>query len=233
MKRSIIYLLLMFVSTMALAQDQGPHYQQAKYCLSFADYQAGWWTDAKDVAKVTRSLSKVKWSGGTAIRFESPDKNLNRILKSEAFALIMNDTLYVNLRNKRHSGAKWGSGYALAYPFDNNKQLLFLERYVSSGQNMKVMMGTFAAGIIGGLAMTNSLDWKGKECFLIGSDSPETTYIGSEKVEELLKDKPDLLKRYSTFQSKKERRDAYNIMPLLIEAGLVDKTASLHRPQEK
>lgn len=233
MKRYTLCLLLSLVALTASAQDAGLHYQHAKYCMSFADYQADWWTDVDNVAKVTRSFGKVKWSGGTAIRFESTDKELSKLLKSQAFALMMNDTLYVNLRNMKHAGAKWGSGYALAYPFDHNKQLLFLERYVSTGQNMKVALGTFTAGIIGGFAMANTINWKGKECFLIESDNPETTYIGSEKMQELLKDKPDLLKRYSAFQTKKEQRDAYNIMPLLIEARLVSKSASLHKPQEK
>lgn len=94
MKRSLMYLLLIFSSTMALAQDQGPHYKQAKYCLSFAKYQAGWWTDTKDVAKVTRSLGRVKWSGGTAIRFESPDKRYIITRTSKAANYAKSDTLF-------------------------------------------------------------------------------------------------------------------------------------------
>lgn len=230
MKRSALCLLLSLVALMASAQDTALHYQHAKYCMSFADYQADWWTDVDNVAKVTRSLGKVKWRGGTSIQFKSTDKYLNRKLKSEVFAIAMNDTLYVNLRNMRYAGAGWGSGYAPAFPFNDNHQLLFIERYVGGGQNYETAL---VMGLITGVAVYRLTDWKGKVCYLIGSDNQKATFLNNKMMIELLANKPDLLKRYCALQNKKEQLDASYIMPLLIEAGLVPESATLHHQQNK
>jgi len=222
MKRIIFNLLLLLAPLALLAKNGNESYQKAKYCLSFVDFQEGKWIDAENVTKVTRSDSQIMWSGGTAIRFEGIDKETTKILKSKAFAVSMNDTIYVNLHSLKNSGARWGNGYSIAYPYDNNKHLLFLERYVSRGQNMKFALGGAFGGMVGGLIAAGTVDWVGKVCYLINHDDSKVTCIDGDEMQLILKDKPELLEDYNRVSPKKERRAASYVMPFLKKAGLVN-----------
>lgn len=215
--------LLLFVAVITVsAQDKATIYQHAKYCMTFADCKDGRWTEADSVVKVSRTEGQVKWSGGTSVRFNATDKELAKTLKSKAFAVVMNDTLYVNLHGMKHSGAKWGNGYSVAFPYDNFKQLLFVERYISRGQNMKVAVGAGLGGMVGGAIMAGvSCDWHNKVCYLIGPDTKKATCIDGDMMAEILKDRPELLEKFNQPKTKKERRMASNVMPILMETGLV------------
>lgn len=222
MKRIVTYTLFLFVPLEISAQNGAEDYQHAKYCLSFVDYQANKWIDADSITKIYRTDSQIMWSGGTAIRFNSIDKETTKILKSKAFAVSMNDTIYVNLHSLKNSGARWGNGYSIAYPYDNNKQLLFLERYVSRGQNMKFALGGAVGGMVGGLIAAGTIDWTGKVCYLINHDDSKVTCIDGDEMQQILKDKPELLENYNRVSPKKERRAATYVMPFLKKAGLVN-----------
>ena len=222
MKRIIFNLLLLLAPLTLFAKKENKNYQKAKYCLSFADYEAGKWIEVDNVAKITRTDNQIMWNGGTALRFESSDKETTKALKSKVFALMMNDTTYVNLHKLRNAGARWGNGYSMAYPYDNNKRLLFLERYVSRGQNIKFVMASTLGGMVGGLVAVGTTDWTGKVCYLVNSDKDKVTCIDGDEMQVILKDNPELLDDYNRVQPKKERRAATYVMPFLKKAGLVN-----------
>ena len=125
MKIIIINTLFLLAPLAISAQNEAENYQHAQYCLSFADYQASNWIDADSITKIYRTDSQIMWSGGTAIRFKGIDNETTKILKNKAFAVNMNDTIYVNLHSLKNARARWGNGYSIAYPYDNNKHLLF------------------------------------------------------------------------------------------------------------
>lgn len=223
LKRLTAFLLLCLIAVTASAQDKDTLYRHAKYCLTFADCKAGRWTDADSVVKVSRTAGQIKWNGGTSVRFDAANKDLGKTLKSKAFAVVMDDTLYVNVHGMKHAGVKWGNGYSVAFPYDNGEQLLFVERFISRGQNMKVAMGAGLGGIVGGVMMAGTLDWTGKVCYLIGDDTKKAICIDSDMMTDILKEHPELLEKYNQLKGKKEQRAASNVMPMLIELGLVRK----------
>lgn len=222
MKIIIINTLFLLAPLAISAQNEAENYQHAQYCLSFADYQASNWIDADSITKIYRTDSQIMWSGGTAIRFKGIDNETTKILKNKAFAVNMNDTIYVNLHSLKNAGARWGNGYSIAYPYDNNKHLLFLERYVSRGQNMKFALGGAVGGMVGGFIAAGTVDWTGKVCYLINHDDSKVTCIDGNEMQLILKDKPELLEDYNRVSPKKERRAATYVMPFLKKAGLVN-----------
>lgn len=200
----------------------------AKYCMSFEDYKEGNWIAIDTLKFIVRSDQQRKWSGGSDFEFDAFDRGINRILKNEAFAVWFYGTLYVNVANLRHAGAGWGTGYTYAFPFAGNTKILFTESYVSKTRNMLMGavsgVGGVIGGVIGGAAagFMSPTNLSKRVCYLVGSDDNNVECIDDSVVPGLLADYPDLLEDYEAGKSKKLRRSADFVMPLLKDAKLVD-----------
>lgn len=248
--KSVVIIAIMFCSTASIKAQNEDGWELAeqktvnenvsnneeknniKYCLSFADYKSGVWNDAGDVTIIKRTDDQILWSGGTALQLKSTNKQINAILNKKAFAVICDSILYVNLYKKKNRGARFGKGYAVGYKFDNNSQILFLERYISSakqlGKNMLASSTVFMGGIVGaavGATMINNsdnADIRNKVCYLISDDSNDVQCIDDKNIGSILANNNDLLDKYYKIEEKTFRRSASNVIPILKASGYLN-----------
>lgn len=225
-KKFWLLALFIFMAGVACAQSSDSENSvthAGKYCLSYTDYLDGKWVDVNSLTRVTRSQSAKLWSGGGDYKFEAQDGEQEKTLKKKAFAILFNDTLYVNIGPLRHSGAKFGNGYDQAYKMDGNR-LVLLAPYVSRAKSMSIGVAGGLGGAIGGAiagSASASAGWNNKVCYLISSADTKIQCIDEEVMPGLLASHPALLERYNKIDGRKERRKAEQVMPLLIEAGLL------------
>ena len=200
----------------------------ARYCMSYDDYVNNQWQTVEKLQRITRTEGQLKWSGGGLYRFKKEDKEFDKKLKKEVFAIEFGDTLYINLYGLKHKGAYFGIGYNSCYRMEN--KIVFTENYVSKKKNMAIGAlagaGGVFAGAIGGLAVgladySIHSQWAKHVCYIVDNNTKKVTLIDQETMPSLLADHPDLLSKYDKVEGKKEKRSAATVMPLLLKAGII------------
>lgn len=232
MKRNV-FLLVLFCMMALMANAE-----VAKYCMSYSDFVAGNW---KSVDELTAGRSKqaiqIK-SKDHCVYFKTGDKEADRLLKKEAFAVMYGKQLFVNCRNLRYKGAGLeDSQYVQAVRYDKDK--LCIMAYRTDALTALATVGTGVAGVlvdntalsvglIGssiGFGVANE-SLSNLKCYLVDSSvdekgRPDIKRINDEFMEELLADDSALLEKYKAIKSKSNRQSAANILPVLMEKGLV------------
>ena len=92
-------------------------FAQSRYALSFSDYMDGKFTALENLTIESRSKSKRFWNGGADFKPETGNKETDKLLKKDVKYIIHQDTLYVNCRQLRYQGCKFGSWYAPGFGF--------------------------------------------------------------------------------------------------------------------
>jgi len=237
MKKNVFVLALFcIVSMMANAEV-------AKYCMSYDDFVAGNWKSVDELtAGRTQQVCQMK-SGDHCVYFKTGDKESDEVLKKEAFAVMYGKQLFVNCRNLRYKDVSLEtSKYVQAIRYDKNK--LCILSYRTDGLTALASLGT----LVGGVLVDNtalSLTLLGTSigcdiannklsdlaCFLVDSGANEKgktaiTRINDEYMEKLLVNDAPLLERYKAVKAKHNRQSAGNILPILMEKGLVESAAN-------
>lgn len=75
-----------------------------KYCNSNEELAAGEWKTADSVTVITKTRNQQMWWGGNDFRFDSHDKQVKKLLKKDAFAIMYGDTLLLNTRPYKDRG---------------------------------------------------------------------------------------------------------------------------------
>lgn len=196
-------------------EDDGDKHEliTIKYCDSYEEFNNDNWHTTDSVWLITKSRSKQYVNGGCDYVFKSDNKELNKHLKKNAFAVMYNDTLLINAWIY-----KVAAGYARGFRMTDGR-LIF--KYFPN-QNMKIMGGGLAGGLMGSLAVMAANEHKAYKdvCYLIAPEQRDATVIDKKVMAELLKDYPELLTEYNTVK-KKDRKYASIILPLLSKAKLL------------
>ena len=128
-KYILCFMFLLFAAT---------SFAQSRYALSFSDYMDGKFTALENLTIESRSKSKRFWNGGADFKPETGNKETDKLLKKDVKYIIHQDTLYVNCRQLRYQGCKFGNWYAPGFRFGTGVKYLmnFSNRYASaySGQ---------------------------------------------------------------------------------------------------
>ena len=237
MKKNVFALALFcFVSMMANAEV-------AKYCMSYEDFVANNWKSLDSLtAGRTKQVCQIKNGDHGVFYFKTGDKQSDQVLKKEAFAVMYGQQLFVNCRNLRNNNdGLETSKYVQAVRYDKDK--LCILAYKTDGLTAVAAFGTAAAGLFVGntatrlsltgtsvaLGVLNS-DLSNLKCYLIDSTvnqqgKTKITRINDEFMEELLVDDAELLERYHAIKTKHNRQSAANILPILMEKGLVESAS--------
>lgn len=235
MKKNVFVLALFcIVSMMANAEV-------AKYCMSYEDFVANNWKSVDELtAGRTKQVCQIKSGDHGVFYFKTGDKQSDQVLKKEAFAVMYGQQLFVNCRNLRNnSGAGLEtSKYVQAVRYDKNKLCLLAFR--TDGVTAVAAFGAAAAGLFAGntaarLGFTSSSIALGianeslsnLKCYVVDGSVNEkskttVTRINDEFMAELLADDAPLLERYNAIKAKHNRQSAANILPILMEKGLVE-----------
>ena len=238
MKKNIFVLALFcFLSMMANAEV-------AKYCMSYEDFVADNWKSLDELtAGRTKQVCQIKSGDHGVFYFKTGDKQSDKVLKKEAFAVMYGQQLFVNCRNLRNGNVSLEtSKYVQAVRYDKDK--LCILAFKTDGVTAVAAFGTAAVGLFAGnttsrlgwtttsvaLGVINS-DLSNLKCYLLDSGANEqgktaVTRINDEFMAELLADDAPLLERYNAIKAKHNRQSAANILPILMEKGLVESASN-------
>lgn len=232
MKKNVfVIMVLCCVSMIAKAEV-------AKYCMSYADYVAGNWKSVDELTEGrTNQVCQLK-NDDHCVYFKTGDRACDLILKKEAFAVKYGNQLFVNCRNLRYNDVGLEtSKYVQAVPYGDNK--LCIMAYKTNGllaladiacftssifvSNNWVSLGLLGGSVGAGIANNSLSDFV---CYLIDSNAnakgkTPITCINDTFMENLLSDDAPLFGKYMAVKSKHNRQSAANVLPILMEKGLV------------
>lgn len=235
-KKVLVSTLLCIVSMAASAEV-------AKYCMSYEDFVAGNWKSVDELtAGRTQQVCQMK-TGDHCVYFKTGDKESDNLLKKDAFAVMYGKQLFVNCRNLRYNDVSLEtSKYVPAVRYDKKK--LCIMSYRTDALTALASVGTLVAGVLvddtalslGLLGTSIGCDIANSKlsdlsCFLVDSSANEKgktaiTRINDDFMEKLLANNSTLLNRYKAVKAKHNRQSAANILPILMEKGLVESAAN-------
>ena len=232
MKKNVFFIMVFCcVSMMTKAEV-------AKFCMSYADYVAGNWKSVDELTEGrTNQVCQLK-NDDHCVYFKTGDKASDEILKKQAFAVKYGNQLFVNCRNLRYNDVGLEtSKYVQAVPYADNK--LCIMAYKTNGllaladiacltssifvQNTWTSLGLLGGSVAAGVANNSLSDFV---CYLIDSNAnakgkTPITRINDQFMENLLSDDAPLYGRYMAVKNKHGRQSAANVLPILMEKGLV------------
>ena len=216
--RQFILMICMMAATAVHAQ--------VKYCNSFYDYKNNQWHELNaDVQMERNSKAKTYWWGSSEIKFVSSDKQAEKLLKKEAFAVMFEDSIYVNCKMIMCGGYKFGHGFTKALPFYNDNLMIVYLPVEEAGftSSMTVMFG-----LIGGLAAAAASSKSMLEnlaCYLVNTNSTEKKIkvkrMDTDLVGKLLQEDPELLGEYMSVKKKKVHEGAANTVDIFLRKGWI------------
>ena len=233
MKKNVFVLALMCCLAM-MAQAQ-----VAKYCMNYNDFVNGNW---KSVDELTQGRSqqacRMKAYNNKYFYFRTGDKMTDKVLKKEAFAVMYGGNLYVNCRNLRHNGVQLDvTGYTQAMRYDNDKVCVIA--YKNNDTTTLLGIGLMVAGcVVDSKALSIGLECGSSAafitnsflsrsvCYLVDHDANEkglfdATRMNDQYMENLLNGDAPLLQKYKAVTNKHNRQASANVLPILMEKGLV------------
>ena len=236
MKKNCLVLVLMCCLTL-MANAQG-----AKYCMTYSDFVAGNWKPVDDLTKgQTKQACQMKIFNN-CYSFKTGVKEADQTLKKDAFAVMYGDHLYVNCRNLRNDGVQLDvTGYTQAVRYGKDKVCVMA--YKTHDASLLLGLGLSVAGIVvDNSAVSLGLEAAGTTCFIgneflsrtvcylvdKGADADgkyEVTRINDKFMESLLNKDASLLEKYMAISSKRNRQSSANVLPILMEKGLVASNA--------
>ncbi len=195
---------------------------QSYYYNTYEEYIAGQRQPIDTVILDSRSKNRQKWWGGNDFTIATGDKATDKVLKKKAFAVVHNDTTYINCRNLRHDKIPFGNGYVQARRI-GERSLLFVNRMCDKETNIKASTMGFMFGAIGGAVMASQIE-KQQVCYVISQgtdfkDNINVLLLDDNLIEKILKGQETLLDEYYAEKKITKRRLAKHIIPILEKAG--------------
>lgn len=231
-----------FVFTMLCCLALSAQAGVAKYCMSYSDFVADNWKSVDELTQGrTNRACQIK-DGQNQFRFKTGDKQADKVLKKEAFAVMYGDHLYVNCRNLRSNQVSLDiTGYTPAVRFDNDKVCVMA--YKPNTTLALLSLGADFAGCFVDNSIARAGIWAGSSamwitgemlsrrvCYLVDSDADAkgktaVTRMNDQFMENLLCNDAPMLQKYMNGGNKHNRQSAANVLPILMEKGLVPSNA--------
>ena len=215
MKKLVVMMMVSCLPTMMMAQP-------AKYCMTYSDYKAHNWNTIESLVNGRSEMIPQIKMDESDIKVKSGDKEVDRILKKEVFAITFGKQLYVNCRNLRCKDIILDTqNYVQAYPYAGNK-LLIAVYHINNGAFL-MGLGADVASVFTplgpsiALRSTSTALWLSRKkldshrCYLIDTDADGKGRYDAH-----------MLARYNAVSSKRERQSASNVLAVLSEKGLVE-----------
>ena len=240
MSRTILTIVLCLLTTVSV-------FGQCRYCKSYKDFLEDKWESLDTVyCKKHSKGHKLMW-GGNDYKLTAGDKDIDRILNGAAFAVKQGDEIYVNCRNLRYENMRFGKGYCKAAGINENDLIIvnsLLTRtdmpmvvpvFIPAGPIGSVAAAAAIAGAATGAmaaasgAMTTNKQLKNQVCYVISSAADEQGRYDIKLFDDRMMDKLllsreliDLHNAYYEEKDKNKRRLAARVLPILMEAGIID-----------
>jgi len=211
--------------------------QSAKYCMTYSDYKSNHWNTIESLVDGRSEMMPQIKMDETDYKVKSGDKEADRILKKEVFAISFGKQLYVNCRNLRYNDIILDTQkYVQGYPYAGNKVLIAVY-HINDGAFL-LGLGADVASVFTPLGTRIALQtastalWLSRNqlnsyrCYLIDTDANEkgryaVTRIDDDFMGKLLANDSHLLARYNAVSNKRDRQSASNVLAILTEKGLI------------
>ena len=230
-----------FVSVLFCCLSLMAQAQVAKYCMTYADFVADKWTPVDSLTE-GRSQQAVQMKfADNEVKFKTGDKEADKILRKDVFAVDYGGHLFVNCRNLRNNDIPLDiSGYTQAVRYDNNKLCVMTYKINDAafllGFGADVASFFVSTPVSLGLSATSTALWLCKDhlnsyvCYLVDTDTnakgkTPVTRINDKFMEQLLADDTAMLGKYNAISGKKSRQSAANVLPILMEKGHIASNA--------
>lgn len=186
--------------------------------------------------------------GSSDYKLTTGDKATDKILKNVAFAVMQGNTIYINCYNLKFGKTRFGNGYSKAARIGEN-DLLFVNALVVQHEQAEMagaagafggIVGAYGGlaaaaavgGVVGGVggSVATSKRIKNPVCYIItfganGKGCYDIKSFGDQMMDKMLlsRDLIDLHNAYYEEKDKNKRRLAARILPILMEAGIIEK----------
>ncbi|MBQ7461426.1 MAG: hypothetical protein IJS63_04120 [Bacteroidaceae bacterium] len=208
---------------------------QCRYCRTYEDFLEDKWEPLDTVFCKEQSKGHAFMWGYSNIMLKTGDKDFDKKINYSVFAVMQGKTLYVNNYNLRFEKSRFGKGFSKAARIGEN-DLLFVNKLAGkeARENVSkvmdgpgVMFGLVGAGIAAGVTANKQM--KNKVCYVLSPDADDKGSYDIQLLDDRMMDKlllsrdlTDLHTAYYAEQDKAKRRLASRILPILMEAGIIE-----------
>lgn len=235
MKKNV-FILALFCCLSLMAKAE-----LVKYCMSYGDYVAGKWTPIEDLTQGRTKQAVQMKCDNNEFKFKTGDKQADAFIKKQVFAIMYGEQVYVNCRNLRENDIILeSSSYTPAFKYGTDKLCIAVYHIndtaflASLGADVawffvdtpaRIALDVAQVGLILSRDKLNSY-----RCYLIDTDANAkgrypVTRMNDKFMEQLLADDAPTLEKYKAINSKRNRQSAANILPVLMEKGLIAQNA--------
>lgn len=220
---------------------------QCRYCNSYEDFLEDKWQPLDTVYCKKHSKGHIIMWGGNDYTLNTGDNATDKTLKNVAFAVKQGNDIYVNCRNLRYEGMRFGKGYCKAAGI-NEHDLIIVNALLTKNNVPVVIPVPVPAGSVGGIvaaaaiagaangamgalssSMATNKQLKNKVCYVISSGADEKGRYDIKLFDDRMMDKlllsrdlTDLHTAYYAEKDKAKRRLASRVIPILMEAGIIE-----------
>lgn len=228
----MITAILFFCGTL-ISQAQ----KNVRYCMTYEDFVANRWIPIDSLtAGKTKQMCQLKFNDDQ-YTLKTGDKECDKILKNDVLAVEYAGHLYVNCRNLRCNDIPLDvSNYAQAYRY-GEKKICVVAHWINGAALLAAVAGDVAT-VVAPLPVAapsfvvseglwlNMDKLNSYRCYILegGANAKgkiAVTRITDEFMEKELANDKALLERYQAYEKKKGRQSAANILPVLMEKGLI------------
>lgn len=198
-------------------------FAQCRYCNTYDEFRADQWTVLDTVYCIGHSKSSQFWWGVNDYKLTTGDEATDKILKKEAFLVMIGDTMYVNLRNLQFEKTRFGSGYTIATLIGKDT-LLFVNRQIGKYMKQRVNVGMMFGAIGGAIAASSMM--KQQVCYAISNGAGEkgripVQLINDNMIDKMIANRSDLREDYYSEKNDNKRIRANHVIPILEKAGII------------
>ena len=233
MNRTLLTLALFLLASI-------PVCSQCRYCNTYEDFLEDKWEPLDTVYCKEQSKGHTFMWGFSNITMKTGDKALDKRINYSVFAVMQGKTLYVNSYNLRYEKSRFGKGFSKAARIGENDLLLVNMCHEANAQQSEVSGAVFVSGFLFGIAgaaiaggiagaTVANKQLKNKVCYILTSGANEKgrydiTLFEDKMMDKLLlsRDRIDLHNAYYEEKDKAKRRLAVRILPILMEAGIIE-----------
>lgn len=241
MSRTVLTIVLFLLTTVSVCGQCG-------YCKSYKDFLEGKWEPLDTVYCKKHSKGYQFMWGVSNYKLTAGDKDIDKILNEVAFAVKQGDEIYVNCRNLRYENMRFGKGYCKSAGINEHDLIvvnammtksdmpIVVPVFIPAGPIGSVAAAAAVAGVASGAmaaasgAMTTNRQLKNQVCYVISSAADDKgrydiQLLDDRRMDKLLlsRDLIDLHNAYYEEKDKNKRRLAARILPILMEAGIIEE----------
>lgn len=197
MKKVIYLFVLLFFTTAASAQD--------KMYVNLADLLSDEGEVLTTLNKTKRSKSQIALSPGADYEiYSAGNRELSKYLKKRAYAVRLNDTLYINCKQLKYKKYRFGNWYAQAELIKGHVYFQAQPLGQIASSTLVPKEGSKLGGTVGDAINASNLN--DKVFYVINPGTGEADFVGKEMMTRLLSThQPALLDQFS--QEESERAD--------------------------